>query len=151
MRARIAWEQIKGDFKNSNGAPVALPRIEADTGPDSDEEPQAAETAARRQEKPEQRSSGSSDLKSLKPMADEIVGTRGAFMLDEKFGVIGRVPVKELEETLKNLDGVHTIIMDGTVDSRLAKTAEDKDVKYIIAPSSTAKPRRTKVLTPDSL
>src|SRR3989344_4475263 len=149
MRARIAWEQIKGDFKNNNGAPIAMPRIEAE--PDTDEEPQATETSARRQERPEQRSSGSSDLKSLKPMADEIVGTRGAFMLDEKFGVIGRVPVKELEETLKNLDGVHTIIMDGTVDSRLAKTAEDKDVKYIIAPSSTAKPRRTKVLTPDSL
>ncbi len=152
MRARIAWEQVKGEFKNNNGAPISLPKIESDAEEQEAEEVVEARRPAERVERAErQERSGSADLHSLKPMAEEIVGTRGAFMLDEKFGVLGRVPVKELEETLKNLDGVYAIVMDGTVDSRLAKTAEDKDVKYIIAPSTTAKPRRTKVLAPDSL
>ena len=101
MRARIAWEQIKGDFKNNNGAPIAMPRIEAE--PDTDEEPQATETSARRQERPEQRSSGSSDLKSLKPMADQIFCTPLALFLFQMKTVIVFYPNCDLIEQLRSL------------------------------------------------
>ena len=84
-------------------------------------------------------------------MAEELVGTRGAILLNEKLSVLGRVPVKELEETLQNLDGVYAIVMDGSVEAKLARTADDRDVKYIIAPNATARPRRTKLIAPNTL
>ena len=80
-----------------------------------------------------------------------MIGDGGAILLNEKLSVLGRVPVKELEETLQNLDGVYAIVMDGSVEAKLARTADDRDVKYIIAPNATARPRRTKLIAPNTL
>jgi len=148
LRAKIAWEQIKGEFKTGSSTPISLPKIEEH---DEESEEESAAKPERVEATRHAGNSPSADLRSLKPMAEEIVGTRGAFILDEKFNVLGRVPVKELEETLRNLDGVYAVVMDGVVDARIARAADDRDIKYLIAPSSTTKTKRAKVLTPDML
>ena len=98
-------------------------------------------------------SSGSNggNLKALKPMADELVGTRGAFLLDEKLSVLGRVPIREIEDTLKTMDGIFAVVMDGTADTRIVRMAEQKDVKYIIAPSATGKGKNVRIMKADEL
>ncbi len=160
LRGRVAWEQLKGEYKAGGNTPhITLPKIadedEAETAPQLSQEtarPYAQASPQRFQDDKRQPSgAGNSDIKALKPIAEDLAGTRGAILLNEKLGVLGKVPVKELEDTLQNLEGVFAIVMDGSVDSRLAKTAEDREVKYIIAPSTTARPRKTKIIPSSSL
>ncbi len=75
----------------------------------------------------------------MKDMAEELVGTRGAFVLDETLSVLGKVPSKELIDTLENMsDDIYAVVVDGTVDSKLARAAERKNIQFIIAKDSNA-------------
>ncbi len=150
LRAKIAWEQAKSDYKITNGssaqsfaAPITKVVDLTKSEPAAPEESGVEITA--RHPAP---ASGTRNLKELKTMADELVGTRGAFVLDSTLNIMGRVPVKELEDTLQNInEGVFAVVMDGPAEQRLVKVAEDKDVKYIIASSSTARSRKTKIMS----
>jgi pentose-5-phosphate-3-epimerase len=86
-------------------------------------------------------------VKTMRTMADELLGTRGAFILDEQLNVLGRVPVKELESTLQEIDGVYAIVMDGEVTQGLAKIADSNGIKYIVAQSALARPLKTRIIT----
>jgi DNA primase len=151
LRLKVAWEQVKGEIKN--GEPIAMPRIvEPET--QEEQEPAVAVTVSRPQRSFEQKTEQPKGvgLKQMKTMAEELLGTRGAFVLDGNLKVLGRVPVKELEDTLRNMpEGVFAVVMDGVADSNLVKVAEDKDIKYIVAHSSSARSRSTRILTPDAL
>ena len=162
LRGKIAWEQLKGEYKSGeNTVHVTLPKITNGDEIEVDESPRAqvsrmqaapvTQTSRFEERRPMSSAPSNANLKSLKPMVEELVGTRGAILLNEKLSVLGRVPVKELEETLQNLDGVYAIVMDGSVEAKLARTADDRDVKYIIAPNATARPRRTKLIAPNTL
>ena len=152
LRLKVTWEQVKGEIKS--GEPITMPRVEAD---EVEEPAVAVVSVARPQRSFEQPSRTESikapgELKQMKTMAEELLGTRGAFVLDKNLNVLGRVPVKELEDTLRNMtEGVFAVVMDGIADMNLVKVAEDKDIKYIIAHSSSARSRSTKILTPDML
>jgi len=142
LRLKITWEQVKGELKN--GDTITLPRESEVTVTETVEEKNGS-SSYRAPVK-------STSLKQMKAMLDELLGTRGAFVLDENLNILGRVPVKELEDTLQNMSGgVFAIVMDGSAEPRLVKTAEDRDVKYIVAQSSAARSRTTKILTPSTL
>ncbi|MFH0868811.1 MAG: DNA primase DnaG [archaeon] len=153
LRLKIAWEQAKGEIGElKNGDIVVLqPRMEAAevavTAPahpaqQSYSRPQAASYS----------SSKSINQKQLKGMSEELLGTRGAFVLDEALNILGRVPVKELEDTLQNIpDGVFAIVMDGILEPKLMTIAENKGVKYVVAHSAIGRSRNMKILTPDML
>jgi len=66
-------------------------------------------------------------------IAKEIEGTLEAVLLNEKLEEIGRLPVGELAEKLKEKEGVETIVFDGVITQRLVDIAEEKGVKYIVA------------------
>ena len=66
-------------------------------------------------------------------IAKEIEGTLEAVLLNEKLEEIGRLPVGELAEKLKETEGVETIVFDGVITQRLVDIAEEKGVKYIVA------------------
>ncbi len=69
----------------------------------------------------------------FKNLMDNLIGTKGAYLLDSELNVLGKVPVSELLETLKNLDsGVYAIVMDGTVTKSLTNVAEKMNVSYIV-------------------
>jgi 5S rRNA maturation endonuclease (ribonuclease M5) len=151
LRLKVTWEQVKGEIKS--GEPISMPRVEAET---EVEEPAVAVSVVRPQRSFEQSrteiTKAPGELKQMKTMAEELLGTRGAFVLDKNLNVLGRVPVKELEDTLRNMtEGVFAVVMDGIADMNLVKVAEDKDIKYIIAHSSSARSRSTRILTPDML
>ena len=82
----------------------------------------------------------------FKSMLDDLVGTRGAYILDQDTNVLGKVPTSELATTIKSLNSVHAIIFDGTIDRDLTKIAEKTGLKYLVAMESKIPPSSTKVI-----
>ena len=123
LRLKIAWDQIKAEYvsANANGSKPQVREVQRKV--------QAVEVDIPKK-----------DVKQIKTMAEELLGTRGAFVLDENLNILGRVPVKELAEALQNIpEGVFAIVMDGIADQKLTNMAESKNIKYIIAKSANAR------------
>ncbi|PIN75441.1 hypothetical protein COV18_03430 [Candidatus Woesearchaeota archaeon CG10_big_fil_rev_8_21_14_0_10_37_12] len=74
------------------------------------------------------------EKKKLGEMLESLVGTRGAYVLDEKLNVLGKVPFTELTSTLKSLNtGVYAVVFDGVIDKELLSVAERTSLKHIVA------------------
>jgi DNA primase len=84
----------------------------------------------------------------------ELRGTLEALLYDESWNEIERIPVSELAERLKALEGVKAVVFDGVVTQRLLDLAEGKGIKVIIGDriSDLAKrPLEVKVMTMSEL
>ena len=67
-------------------------------------------------------------------MLENLIGTRGAYLLDDKHNVLGKVPFTELATTLKSLNaGVYAVIFDGITEPTLVEIAERSGISHIIA------------------
>ncbi len=91
----------------------------------------------------------------FKELLDDLVGTRGAYILDEKLNVLGKVPVTELVTTMKNLStGIFAVVFDGSITKEVVTIAEKTSTKFVVGMDSTVKPseaRGTKILTSKNL
>ncbi|MCK5023609.1 MAG: DNA primase [Candidatus Aenigmarchaeota archaeon] len=71
--------------------------------------------------------------KIFKKTLDELIGTRAACIFDSTFNILGKVPVKELENTLSKLeDDPYAVIFDGKVDYKLDLVAKRKGIKFLV-------------------
>jgi DNA primase len=87
-----------------------------------------------------------SELAKFKEMLENMIGTRGASLLDNKMNLLGKVPLSELATTVKSLGtGVYAIVFDGTIDSAITQMAEKSKVKHLIAMNSKVKLHETRV------
>lgn len=139
LRARISPEQAKHDIQK--------------------DEPRRA--AQRRQERPERPRFEKKQPVKLTPeekkqfskMLDDLIGTRGAYVLDNSMEILGKVPLSELASTLKSLStGVYAIVFDGAVENDMLATAERTSVKYLVAMSSKARSsHKITIITGDML
>ncbi len=68
----------------------------------------------------------------LLPFVEELKGTLEAILLSEELEQTGRIPVHELVNTLKEGEGIATVVFDGIVTGRLIDTAREKDIKTIV-------------------
>ncbi len=79
-------------------------------------------------------------------MIEDLIGTRGAYILDQKMNILGKVPISELQSTLKSLNtGVYAVIFDGVIDTELLKTAENANVTFLIGMDDKVKSKSSKV------
>ncbi len=87
------------------------------------------------------RSKITSDEKSLfKKTLEDLFGTRGACIFDDKLNVLGKVPLSELPSTIKSLQGgVHALVLDGAVDIDLVRVAEKLGIQHLVGTSSKVK------------
>ena len=86
------------------------------------------------------------EKKRLGEMLESLIGTRGAYVLDEKMNVLGKVPFTELNTTLKSLNtGVYAVVFDGVVDRDLVAVAESSKIRHIVAMDSKVKPNECRV------
>lgn len=70
-------------------------------------------------------------------MLEDLIGTRGAYILDDKLNILGKVPSSELTTTLKSLSsGVYAVVFDGEVDGEILSTAERSHIKHLVAMGS---------------
>lgn len=93
----------------------------------------------------------SDEKKEIKKITDELVGTKGAYLLDSELEILGKVPVTELKNTLQNMDSVYAIVMDGYVGKTVIKEAENKDVEHLIAKTVRGKSRSVDLVKASSL
>ncbi len=84
---------------------------------------------------------------SFNEMLEDLIGTRGAYILDEKMNILGKVPISELQTTLKSLStGVYAVIFDGIIDKDLLSVAERSNVNYIVGMDNKVKNKASKVV-----
>ena len=84
----------------------------------------------------------------LKTMIGDLVGTRGANILDDKLNVLGKVPVSELQSTIKSLgSGIYAVVFDGTIDKDLVSVAERANISFVVGMDSNFKSNRIKTMT----
>src|SRR3989338_4898254 len=82
----------------------------------------------------------------FKDMLEDLVGTRGAYIVDKESNILGKVPVNELVSTLKNLnDKAYAIIMDGIVDYDTVKAEERSNSKILVGSDTKFNPNNTRV------
>ncbi len=88
------------------------------------------------------------EKKRFSTMLENLIGTRGAYLLDTKMNVLGKVPFTELGSTLKSLNsGVYAVVFDGAADKDLTDIAEKAGVKHVIAMDSKVKEAAINVVT----
>ena len=148
LRAKIAAEQAKMELgrDNGNGRKLGLSRS-------SDRRSYARPSVQPRPASPsykKPRTIPSEDKAKLKDMLEDLVGTRGAYVLDEKMNIMGKVPISELATTIKSLSsGIYAVVFDGIVDKELLEVAESARVKYLVGMENKTKgaDSRVSVLT----
>ena len=79
-------------------------------------------------------------------MLEDLIGTRGAYVLDSELNILGKVPIIELQATLKSLNtGVHAVIFDGVIDKDLLAVAEKANVAFLIGMDNKVKNKTSSV------
>ncbi len=82
---------------------------------------------------------------AFKSMLEDLIGTRGAEILDNKMTVMGKVPVSELQTALKSISNAHAVVFDGSIEKEIVKAAEESNVKFLIGMDSKVRPNETRV------
>lgn len=131
----------KGEFK---GLDSIAKRAKKEAEPEPRPEPRRERIQARsrvfsrgRERKPETREARPPHMteeqkKKFKETLDDLVGTRAACIYDDKGDLLGKVPVPELERTLRTIENPHTIIFDGAINVGLNALAKTKGVKFLV-------------------
>ena len=144
LRRRITAEQGKLDLSNvdtSERIPGMRQQIRTQqqersppTRPYEERQPRQFEERRPYAPRPVQKKQPTPDeKKSFKTMLEDLVGTRGAYIVDEKLTLLGKVPVTELQSTLKSLTGgVYAVIMDGKVDKELVYASSRSNIQFLI-------------------
>ncbi|MEK6837123.1 MAG: DNA primase DnaG, partial [Nanoarchaeota archaeon] len=96
-------------------------------------------------EQREQKQLSQSEKSIFKEISGALIGTRGAYLFDEKLNILGKVPLAELQSTLRSLNNVYAIVLDGTVDGEMVRTAETAGVKCVVAMDSKVRPEETRL------
>ncbi|MBI4454188.1 DNA primase [Candidatus Woesearchaeota archaeon] len=81
----------------------------------------------------------------FKSMLEDLIGTRGAEILDSKLSVLGKVPVSEIQTALKSISNAHAVVFDGSIDKEIVKAAEEGNVKFLIGMDSRVKQNEARV------
>jgi len=92
--------------------------------------------------------------KEIEGAVEKLKGTLEAVLLDEKMKEISRIPVSELADKLKEIEGVDTVVFDGVITQRLVDIASEKKIKYLVAARISdviKQPLNVKLLTFDNI
>ena len=85
-------------------------------------------------------------------MLENLIGTRGAYVLDNSLNVLGKVPFTELATTLKSLNtGVYAVVFDGAADKAIVDVAAQVGVKHVIAMDTKVSDGRLNIVTAGDL
>lgn len=82
---------------------------------------------------------------TFRSLLEDLIGTRGAEILNSKLSVLGKVPVTEVQTALKSIENAHAVVFDGSIEKELVKAAEESNVKFLIGMDSKIKQNETKV------
>ena len=81
---------------------------------------------------------------NFKKMLDDLIGTRGAYILDQEMNILGKVPTSELVTTIKSLNSVFAVVFDGIINKDIINIADRANVKYLVGMESRVRPNDTR-------
>ncbi len=87
----------------------------------------------------------SAEMPNFREKLEDLMGTRGAYILDKEYNILGKVPTAELEGTLKGLNNIHAVIFDGEVTRELARAAENSNANVLVGMQSRLRPGETRL------
>ena len=162
LRSKVAAEQYKLDVKgapqrndrpkpnNNNRGPQQRNDNRAPNKQSNNRAPPAKVAAKKTTKK---KSLSENEKKKFQEMLEDLIGSRGAYILDEKLNILGKVPVSELISTVKSLrTGMHAVIFDGSVEKDLIDACEQNNINYLVGMGAKTKSANTvTVLTSDDL
>lgn len=85
------------------------------------------------------------EKKTFIDMLNDLVGTKGAYLLDQKLSILGKVPLTEVEAAIKSLGSVNAVVFDGVIVKDMVQIAEKAGIRYLIAMDSKVKPAETSI------
>ncbi len=111
------------------------PENRFDRGPVNRERPPARDMGERRETREFKKVVKLTDdeKKKFRSMLEDLIGTRGANVLDDKMNILGKVPVAELANTISSLGNIYAIVFDGVVDRDIASAAGRAKARYVVA------------------
>ncbi len=132
LRSKIAAEQAKLEMPSKT--------VERRTTEVRSKQPVAQKTRFRKiRISPEEK-------EKFKSMLEDLIGTRGTYILDDKLNILGKVPVTELGSTIKSLNkGIYAVVFDGIIDKNLVSIAEYSSVKFMVAMDSKIDDSETRI------
>jgi DNA primase len=146
LRSRITAEQAKlelgsVDTSQSIRKPMARPAQRTNTRPNTRTQRTPTRPVARPVARaPAKQALTADEKKKLGEMLEGLIGTRGAYVLDQSMKVLGKVPSTELNSTLKSMNtGVYAVVFDGVVDKDLIEVAEKGSIKHIVGMDAKVK------------
>ncbi|PLW80772.1 hypothetical protein C0585_00865 [Candidatus Woesearchaeota archaeon] len=145
LRSKVTVEQYELDIstKESNGKDRRNQRSDRQDKRNDNRQDRNDRRDNKQQKKPQSKGKSkepSDEEKSkFKEMIEDLVGTRAALILDNSLSVLGKVPVSELQSTIKSLNsGIHAVILDGVVEKDLVSVSEKASVKFLVGMDSNA-------------
>ncbi len=89
------------------------------------------------------------EKKIFKETLENLFGTKGACIFDQKLNVLGKVPLSELSSTVKSLNGgIYAVALDGEVDLELVRLAERYGITHLVGTAfKVTEPHKISVLT----
>ncbi|MAG47170.1 hypothetical protein CL617_01070 [archaeon] len=147
LRSKIAIEQIKMDIARTDAQQDRMPERRT-----FDRRPQSRFTRAPvsrpRYNAPSRvqvKKPTILENKKYKDLLDDLVGTKGAYLLDDKLNILGKVPITEVVNSVKELKNVNSVVLDGTLDKTMCSNFEANNLKYAVAMVSKVKPQETSI------
>ncbi|MBS3173781.1 DNA primase [Candidatus Woesearchaeota archaeon] len=120
-------KQVKPMVNQRSPQPVPQPVRPVQTPP----RPVQSQQPPRTPKKPTQ-----NELEFFNDTMEDLIGTRAAFMIDEKLNVLGKIPVSELISTIRSLS---------------SGVAERANVMFLVAMDTKVKSSRLTIITADEL
>ncbi len=90
----------------------------------------------------------------VKKVVGELKNSLEAVIFDNNMEVITRIPVSNLAEELKNMEGVKAVVFDGIVTQRIVDIASEKGVSLLVGcrvSDITKKPKNLKIMSFEDL
>lgn len=84
---------------------------------------------------------------------DKMVGTRAAYVFNNKMKMVDKLPLTQFSKDTKSLQGAKIVLIDGTITKEIAEAADKLGIEYLIASSAEKKftTEKTKILTAEDL
>lgn len=85
----------------------------------------------------------------FKSILDELTGTRAAYFLNDQMEILGKVPVREMFNTMREMSA-DIIIFDGDVDQKLINYCAQRGIKWVVGMKESGRfrvPESVKVVT----
>jgi len=131
LRSKITAEQAQADLKKKGGKANKASRSGGNNKKKSNSN--GKDSKASKASKKEK--------KRYRELSEDIMGSRAACILNEELDVLGKVPVPELDSTLKSLGdegAAYAIVLDGDITDKTVSVANRSNISHVVGTKKKA-------------